>query len=248
MPRSNRIYLPGHIWHITHRCHKKEFLFKLKKDRLNWLKHLFEAKKRYDLKVLNYMVTSNHIHLLVQSDDNDSISKSMQYVAGRTGQDYNRRKSRKGAFWEDRYHATAVEKGDYLARCMIYIDMNMVRAGVVTHPSEWDECGFKEVLTPKPRYSLINRSVLLSALEFDSQDELKKVYPSWLNETLANDRAKFEERWSNSIAIGSEVFVDGVRKELGLSEMQHTKDELDEGYSLREPQSEYGVDNLYNWI
>jgi len=42
---------------------------------------------------------------------------------------------RKGAFWEDRYHATAVEKERHLIRCMIYIDLNMVRAGVVDHPS-----------------------------------------------------------------------------------------------------------------
>ena len=26
MPRANRHFLPGHVWHITHRCHRKEFL------------------------------------------------------------------------------------------------------------------------------------------------------------------------------------------------------------------------------
>lgn len=29
MPRANRHFLPNHIWHITHRCHKREFLFRL---------------------------------------------------------------------------------------------------------------------------------------------------------------------------------------------------------------------------
>ena len=34
MARANRHYLPGnHIWHITHRCHKREFLLKFAKDR-----------------------------------------------------------------------------------------------------------------------------------------------------------------------------------------------------------------------
>lgn len=28
MPRANRCFLPNHVWHITHRCHKKEFLLK----------------------------------------------------------------------------------------------------------------------------------------------------------------------------------------------------------------------------
>jgi len=102
---------------------------------MHWL---FEAKKRYGLIVLNYMITSNHIHLLVADDDSKGvISRSMQLIAGRTAQEYNWRKNRKGAYWEDRYHATAVERDDHLFRCMAYLDLNMVRAGVVSHPSDW---------------------------------------------------------------------------------------------------------------
>lgn len=63
------------------------------------------AKRRFGLSVLNYMVTSNHIHLLVRH----VIPPSMQLIAGRTAQEYNQRKGRQGAFREDRYHATAIE-------------------------------------------------------------------------------------------------------------------------------------------
>ena len=52
----------------------------------------------------------------------------MQLIAGRTGQSFNRRKGRRGAFWEDRYHATAVDSEGYLARCVVYIDLNMASA------------------------------------------------------------------------------------------------------------------------
>ena len=45
---------------------------------------LFTAKKRYGLVILNYVVTSNHIHLLVYDDKaQDVIPKSMQLIAGR---------------------------------------------------------------------------------------------------------------------------------------------------------------------
>ena len=64
MARAKRHFLPGHVWHITHRCHKKEFLLKFARDRCRWLQWLFEAKKRCGIRILNYMVTSNHIHLL----------------------------------------------------------------------------------------------------------------------------------------------------------------------------------------
>ena len=108
MPRAHRHYIPGLAWHITHRCHKQEFLLRFERDRKRWLYWLFEAKKRYGLCVLNYIVTSNHVHLLVVDTEKDVIAKSLQLVAGRTAQEFNRRKKRKGLFGEDRYHATAV--------------------------------------------------------------------------------------------------------------------------------------------
>ena len=137
MARANRHYIPNCIWHITHRCHKREFLLRFLKDRKRWIHWLFEAKKRFGLRILNYAVTSNHIHLLVIDSGREVIPMSIQLIAGRTAQEYNQRKKRKGAFWEDRYHATAIESGKHLMRCMIYIDLNMVRAGIVKHPSKW---------------------------------------------------------------------------------------------------------------
>ena len=68
------------------------------------------------------MVASNHIHLLVMDDEETSTPKSLQLIAGTMAQQYNRRKQRKGAHCEDCYHATAIETGGHLARCMAYID------------------------------------------------------------------------------------------------------------------------------
>ena len=97
------------------------------------------------------MITSNHIHLIVVDDGSkDVISKSMQLVASRTAQEYNLRKNRKGAYWEDRYHATAIEGNDHLFRCIVCLDMNIVRAGVVSHPSDWMYSGYNEIQNPIP--------------------------------------------------------------------------------------------------
>ena len=145
MPRANRISCNDYVWHITHRCHKKSFLLKFAKDRQRWRHWLFEARRRYGLSVLNYIATSNHVHLLVVDQGNNEIPAAMQLIAGRTAQEFNHRKNRRGAYWEDRYHATAVQTDQHLAQCITYIDLNMVRAGVVDHPSDWDVCGFNEI-------------------------------------------------------------------------------------------------------
>ena len=67
-----------------------------------------------------------------------------------------KRKIRKGAFWEDRYHATAIESDRHLIQCIVYIDLNMVRAEAVRHPSEWKFSGFNEIQKPRRRYRIID--------------------------------------------------------------------------------------------
>ena len=37
MPRSNRHFIAGQVWHITQRCHQKHFLLKFQADRRRWL-------------------------------------------------------------------------------------------------------------------------------------------------------------------------------------------------------------------
>lgn len=159
MPRANRHYISGCVWHITHHCHKQEFLLKCEKNRKRWRYWLYEAGKRYGLCVLSYIVTSNHIHLLVVDTEQDVIAKSLQLVAGRTAQEFNQRKKR--AFWEDTYHATVVETDAHLAKFLVYIDLNMVCAGVVKHPIEYRLSGFNEIQNPPQRYSVIDHVALL---------------------------------------------------------------------------------------
>ena len=212
MPRANRHFIPGHVWHITHRCHKKDFLLKFSKDRSCWINWLYEAKKRYGLCVLNYIVTSNHIHLLVQDSGNESIPKSMQLLAGRTAQQFNQRKQRKGAFWEDRYHATAIETDDHLFRCLVYIDLNMVRAGVVKHPSQWQHGGYCEIQNPPQRKGIIDFPKLLELSRFPDLPSFQTAHKQWVNETLKQDQLKRIAMWSESVAVGSKNFVDDTQQ------------------------------------
>jgi putative transposase len=67
------------------------------------------AAEQFGLCLLDYIVTSNHVHVLVKDSGREVIVQSMQVIGGRTAQKYNQRKNRHGAFWEDRYHATAFQ-------------------------------------------------------------------------------------------------------------------------------------------
>jgi hypothetical protein len=139
-----------------------------------------------------YVVTSNHIHLLVLDSWPDDIPKSLQLIAGRTAQEFNPRKERKGAFWEDRYHATAVEKNKHLIRCLVYIDLNMVRAGVVSHPSEWDMRGFNEIQNPPERYGVIDMSALRNFCGLQDHEQFAEQHRQWIQEAISNGKGKRE--------------------------------------------------------
>jgi len=73
MPRANPYFLSGYVWHITHRCHKGEFLSKFGRDQRAWLNWVFEAKKLFGVSILNYSVTSNHIHLIMKDGLKGSV-------------------------------------------------------------------------------------------------------------------------------------------------------------------------------
>jgi putative transposase len=110
----------------------------------------------------------------------------MQLVAGRTGQEYNQKKDRKGAYWEDRYHATAVESCDHLARCMAYIDTNIVRAGVVGYPSMWPSSGYNGIQEPPRKYVLIDYEMPRVLLGAGSYEQVKSSHKGWVEEYLAD--------------------------------------------------------------
>ena len=208
---------------------------------------MFQAKKRYGLSILNYIVTSNHIHLLVADDGPvDAIPRSMQLLAGRTGQEYNQRKKRKGAFWQDRYHATAVQSNAHLIKCMIYIDLNMVRAGVVKHPHQWIHSGYHELQKPKKRYGLIDFKNIVRLLSLESQVELKEVHRKWIEEELNKSLQVRQGKWSQSIAVGDKSFVEQIKKHLGIRSKGRKILEDEDDYQLRDRQTDYGDRAQFN--
>ena len=234
MARANRPFIPGHVWHITHRCHKREFLLKFSKDRISWQSWLFEAKKRFGLCVLDYISTSNHIHLLVFDTGQNVIPQSIQLIASRVGQEYNQRKDRTGAFWEDRYHATAVESDSHMMKCLLYIDLNMVRAGAVKHPSEWESSGYNEIQEPPKRYSIIDQRKLLDLCGVSDVEQLRGYHRQCVANMLDNGSHPRESHWTECIAVGSPKFVEETKSALGYKAGDRKVEKRDGGYVLRE--------------
>jgi putative transposase len=235
MFRARLFFLPDVVWHITHRCHDRSFLLKFQKDKKCWLNWLFKAKKYYGLCILNYAITSNHIHLLVYADERRwVIPRSMQLVAGRTAWEYNQRKKRRGAFWEDPYHATAVQSDHHLLECMVYIDLNMVRTGVVDHPLQWLYGGYHELMAPKRRYRLIDHEKLMELMQIKNLEQTRSVSQALIHAALERNDLVRDKRWTGSIAVGSESFVTSMKEKLGYKARYRTAVENKVSWTLEE--------------
>jgi len=154
--------------------------------------------------------------MVTDNGKRDTIPKSLQLMAGRTGQEYNQRKKRKGAFWEDRYHASAIAFDEHLNKCMLYIDMNMVRAGVVDHPEEWPFCGYNEIQNPRQRYSLIDYPRVISLLQMKDLDELQESCRNRVEQSLLSRDQSRDIKWTESIAVGNKSFIETTIKKLGI--------------------------------
>lgn len=214
MPRANRHVQPGHTYHVTHRCHDRAFLLRFARDRQAYRVWLQDGLGRFDVRLLTYCVTSNHVHLLLRSPDTMEVARFMQLVAGGLAQAYNLRKKRSGAFWTDRYHATMIEDGEHLWRCMRYIDLNMVRAGVVEHPSAWEWTGWGELMGLRRRNRLLDMNAVLDALDVGTVEAFRVQHRENVETALARRQLEREPWWSGAVAVGSPAFTKRIEKEL----------------------------------
>ena len=99
---------------------------------------------------------------------------------------------------------------------MLYIDKNMVRAGVVDRPEEWESCGFHEIAAPPRRYARIDRVRLTSLLDLPSPEALSEWQQAAHGLALPEAPRGRCPEWTESIAVGRREFVAAIQERLGL--------------------------------
>ncbi len=130
-----------------------------------------------------YVLMTNHVHLLVTPNQTDGIARMMQSVGRRYVQYVNYCNKRSGTLWEGRYKASLVQSERYLLVCSRYIELNPVRAGMVTRPEAYRWSSYRAnalgeetpLLTPHPMYAALGVS------EDDRSAAYRALYSVQLN-------------------------------------------------------------------
>jgi putative transposase len=137
MPRRARCYLPGFPYHIVQRGNNREACFIEPENYETYLELWKEAVRRYGVKVHAYCLMTNHIHFLATPETETGLSNTSRVVGSRYAQYINKRYRRTGTLWEGRHRSSLIQQDEYLLACYRYIELNPVRAGMVSRPEEY---------------------------------------------------------------------------------------------------------------
>ena len=210
MPRRPRILLSDHPQHIVQRGINREPCFFAEEDYQCYLHWLEEAARDSCL-----CAETNHVHLLLTPAVTDAPARLMQSLGRRYVQYINRAYKRSGSLWEGRYKSSVVQAETYLLMCMRYIELNPVRAGMVTDPSGYRWSSYRANGLGLPDARLTPHSLYLG-LDVEPArrcEAYRALFRPHLDADAAGD---VREALRLGMPLGSERFAETICARLGI--------------------------------
>ncbi|TQF66841.1 transposase [Pseudoalteromonas luteoviolacea] len=137
MARLPRLNLPNIPQHVVQRGNNRQITFIESTDYAVYLDKLKQYSREYGVKVHAYVLMTNHVHLLLTPTSTCGVSKLMQSLGRYYVRYFNDTYQRTGTLWEGRYKSTLVDTERYFLLVSRYIELNPVRANMVSHPAEY---------------------------------------------------------------------------------------------------------------
>jgi putative transposase len=137
MPRRPRHCLPNTPLHVVQRGVNRQDCFRDARDFRSYLSALHEVSADYCVAVHAYVLMTNHVHLLVTPQDEAGASNMMQQLGRKYVSYFNKAHERTGTLWEGRFRSSMITSSRYLFACHRYIELNPVRAGIVSSPEQY---------------------------------------------------------------------------------------------------------------
>jgi putative transposase len=137
MARLPRLTVPGYPHHVIQRGNNRQAIFATPDDYAYLLALLAENASKFEVAIHAYVLMGNHFHLLATPQSERGLPRMMQAIGRRYVRYFNDKQGRTGTLWEGRYKSTLIQAERYLLACMVYIDLNPVRAGMVGQAKDY---------------------------------------------------------------------------------------------------------------
>ena len=136
MARLARLVIPGLPHHVTHRGNRRADIFVRPEDQSAYLSFLSEYAARAELKIWAYCLMTNHVHLIVLPEHENSMARGVGLAHRRYATWINQRENWSGHLWANRYFSTPLDDAHHYA-AVRYVECNPVRAGVVAQAAQY---------------------------------------------------------------------------------------------------------------
>lgn len=210
MARPPRIQLPSAIYHVMSRGNRRGIIFDDDDDRRRFLDVLADSVDRYRLRCFSYCLMGNHYHAVVETTERN-LSDAMHFVNGVFTQASNLRHGRTGHLLEGRYRSVIVDNDIYLWNANLYVVLNPVAAGVVTHPADWPWSSFRATAGLEPSHRLLCLDWLDWVIGGQNRDESQRRY----REMLATPPESFPVDGTD--VFGGDDLKTAIRQEIGAT-------------------------------
>jgi putative transposase len=137
MARLPRLSPSGIPIHIIQRGNNHQTCFVSDEDHSAYAGWLKEYSKKYQVAIHAWVMMTNHVHLLCTPRREGGVSQMMQSLGRSYVRYFNYEYKRTGTLWEGRYKSCLVQEEQYLLELYRYIELNPVRAEMVSDPGEY---------------------------------------------------------------------------------------------------------------
>jgi putative transposase len=129
----------GVVFHALNRAIQNTTIFVEREDYLWFLRLLDSYATELDLPLLSYCVMPNHWHLVVWPQSDGALSECMKQVAGNHALLWREARGTqgRGAVYQGRFKAIAVQSDGHLLMLFRYVERNPVRARLVARAEDW---------------------------------------------------------------------------------------------------------------
>ncbi len=84
----------------------------------------------HSFRIVHFSVQTNHVHLIVEASDKESLSRGMRGLNTRLARAVNRVLAVRGQVWKERYHGHALKTPREVRNAIVYVLMNAKKHGV----------------------------------------------------------------------------------------------------------------------
>jgi putative transposase len=136
MARLARVVVPGEAHHVTQRGNRREPVFFSDDDYRAYLALIAGAAQHAGAAIWSYCLMPNHVHFIIVPEREDALRATFAEAHRRYTARIHAREQWTGHLWQGRFSSTAMD-GPHLVAAARYVALNPVRAGLVSHASDW---------------------------------------------------------------------------------------------------------------